>query len=296
MLRAVIVLAIVLLAAPSFAQDEWKAPHVAGAKAHRLLDFYPESSVDEFRIVDFDAVELVVGVDSKKGEINTATVEGKVTVNHANHKPGTSALTMLRNYESALKQAGFVTLVAGKGGQLPGAPINFDQSLGTFRLDKEGRPAVYVSMMAGGDAQRPDSTVTIVELQAMSQQLRAHADEWFAELAKSGRVAIHGINFDTGKATLTADSASVLQEVRQLAAAHPGMRLRIEGHTDNVGTPAANQQLSEARAEAVKAWLVRQGVKGSQLAVSGLGDTRPVADNGSERGRASNRRVELVRL
>ena len=67
---------------------------------------YPNSSADEFRVVDFDAVELVVGVDRKNGEFSKATIEGKVTSFHANHKLGTSALTMLRNDENALKQAG----------------------------------------------------------------------------------------------------------------------------------------------------------------------------------------------
>jgi outer membrane protein OmpA-like peptidoglycan-associated protein len=296
MIRCIIVAAtLALLPLAASAQEEWKQPHVAGAKEHRILKFYPESSVDDYQVIDFDAVEMVVGHDRKKSEVTTTSIEGKVTKYHSNHKPGTSALQMLRNYENALKKAGFVTLVAGKGEQLPGAPINFDQSLGTFRLDADGKPAVYVTMIAGGDAQRPDSTVTIVEVKAMEQKLEANADSWFDEIRKSGRVAVYGINFETGKASITPDSAAVLEEVRKLAAGHPELKLVIEGHTDNVGGTAANRKLSEARAGAVRAWLVGKGVGSAQLSAAGLGDTKPVGDNATEQGRAANRRVELVR-
>jgi len=295
MYRRIAAVMLALCALPAFAQEEWKQPNVAGAKEHRLLKFYPESSVDDYSVVDFDAVEIMVGHDRKKSEPAMASIEGKVTKYHVNHKPGTSALAILRNYENALKKAGFVTMVAGKGEQLQGAPINFDQSLGTFRLDVGGKPAAYVYMIAGGDAQRPDSTVTIVEVQAMEQKLEANADGWFDAISKSGRVAVYGINFDTGKATLTADSTAVLEEVRKLASGHPELKLVIEGHTDNAGNPAANRKLSEARAEAVKSWLVAKGVKVAQLSTAGLGDTQPVGDNATDKGRAANRRVELVR-
>jgi OOP family OmpA-OmpF porin len=296
MLRTVIALAAVLLAMPASAQEEWNQPNIAGAKEHRILKFYPESSVDDFQVMDFDAVEMVVSADRVKSEVKTLSVEGKVTKYHSLHKPGTSALAIVRNYENALKKAGFVTLIAGKGDQIPGGPINADESLGTFRLDVGGKPSVYVTMTAGGDRQRPDSTVTIVEVKAMEQKLEANADAWFDEISKSGRVAVYGINFDTGKATITADSAAALEEVRKLAAAHPELRLRIEGHTDNVGAAPANRKLSEARAEAVKSWLVAKGVKATQLSSAGLGDTKPVGDNSNEPGRAANRRVELVRM
>src|SRR4051794_11947502 len=164
MLRTLIALAAVLLAMPATAQEEWNQPNIAGAKEHRILKFYPDSSVDDFQVADFDAAEMVVAADRVKSEVKTLSVEGKVTKYHSLHKPGTSALAILRNYENALKKAGFVTLVAGKGDQIPGGPINADESLGTFRLDVGGKPSVYVTMTAGGDRQRPDSTVTIVEV------------------------------------------------------------------------------------------------------------------------------------
>jgi len=71
--------------------------------------------------------------------------------------------------------------------------------------------------------------------------------------------------------------------------------MRVEGHTDNVGRAAANQTLSQQRAEAVVAWLAARGIDAARLGAAGLGDSKPLADNGSEEGRAKNRRVELVK-
>jgi outer membrane protein OmpA-like peptidoglycan-associated protein len=82
----------------------------------------------------------------------------------------------------------------------------------------------------------------------------------------------------------------------KLLNADAGLKLRVEGHTDNVGGKAANQALSDQRAAAVVAWLASHGVTKARLAAQGFGDTKPVADNATEEGRAKNRRVELVRM
>ena len=77
---------------------------------------------------------------------------------------------------------------------------------------------------------------------------------------------------------------------------HPELKLRIEGHTDDVGQAAANQSLSEKRAAAVKAWLVTQGVEAKRLEAKGFGQTKPVTGNDTPEGRQNNRRVELVKM
>ena len=137
----------------------------------------------------------------------------------------------------------------------------------------------------------------IVDEAAMEQKVEIDADYLAGEIEKTGRVAVYGINFATGKADITPDSAKVLGEIGNLLARKPDWRLRIEGHTDNVGNPKSNQDLSDRRAQAVKAWLTsKQGVKPERLETKGFGDTKPVADNQTEAGRAKNRRVELVKL
>lgn len=86
-----------------------------------------------------------------------------------------------------------------------------------------------------------------------------------------------------------------MAEVVKLLRTAPALRLGVEGHTDNTSTAAHNQQLSEARAQAVVAALVAQGIAASRLQAAGFGQTRPLADNATEPGRAQNRRVELVK-
>ena len=72
--------------------------------------------------------------------------------------------------------------------------------------------------------------------------------------------------------------------------------MTIEGHTDNVGAKETNMKLSQRRAEAVRSWLVGQGIDGGRLLARGLGDSKPVAENATEDGRAKNRRVALVKM
>ena len=86
-----------------------------------------------------------------------------------------------------------------------------------------------------------------------------------------------------------------MAEVVKLLQDSPDLRLSVEGHTDNAGTPAHNQQLSEARARAVMASLTAQGIAAARLQAAGFGQLRPLAANATEAGRAQNRRVELVK-
>lgn len=114
-------------------------------------------------------------------------------------------------------------------------------------------------------------------------------------LAQEGRARLYGILFDTDSAVIRADSAPVLAALVEAAGTDLEWKLRIEGHTDSTGGAAHNRELSQRRAEAVKAHLVAAGIEESRLAASGLGDLRPVADNASTAGRSQNRRVEVVR-
>lgn len=116
-------------------------------------------------------------------------------------------------------------------------------------------------------------------------------------LAATGRVSTQGILFDTGSDQPRPESAPTFKEIAAMLGQHPELRLRIEGHTDNVGAAAANRELSERRALAVKATLVRDhAIATERLEAKGLGDSKPVAKNTTVEGRQNNRRVELVRL
>ncbi len=102
------------------------------------------------------------------------------------------------------------------------------------------------------------------------------------------------VKFATGSAKILKDSDELLGAVADIFLKHPEIKsVRIEGHTDNKGKPAANKALSKARAEAVKAWLVKHGIDKSRLKTEGFGQDKPIDDNATEKGRTNNRRVEF---
>ena len=115
-----------------------------------------------------------------------------------------------------------------------------------------------------------------------------------SSIRQTGSVAIYGIHFDSDSAKLRADSMPALNAVLGLINNHPTSRWVISGHTDNQGTDARNQPLSQQRAGAVVAWLRAHGVDEGRLDAQGLGASRPVADNSTANGRALNRRVEIA--
>lgn len=112
-------------------------------------------------------------------------------------------------------------------------------------------------------------------------------------LADKGAIDLYGVYFDFGSAQLRPESAEALGEVAAWRKAHPDVRIAIEGHTDAAGAEAANQALSVARAQAVTAELARHGAPAGRMRAVGYGETRPVADNATDEGRARNRRVTL---
>jgi len=113
------------------------------------------------------------------------------------------------------------------------------------------------------------------------------------QLARDGAVDLHGIYFDTAQATLKPESDATLQQVLGVLTADASLRLVVAGHTDSEGEEAYNLGLSQRRAATVLQWLADRGVGAGRLSSEGLGESRPVADNGSEAGRALNRRVQL---
>ena len=139
-------------------------------------------------------------------------------------------------------------------------------------------------------------SLTIVEEGEMTQEVQLTAGDLAEALKSKGSVAIHNILFDTGKATIQPESASVLTVIADALKAEPTLKIEIQGHTDKVGIAAANLKLSQDRAAAVKAYLVKTGgIDAARLTTAGFGDTQPIGDNNTEEGRAQNRRVELVR-
>ena len=114
-------------------------------------------------------------------------------------------------------------------------------------------------------------------------------------LDRTGKVALYGIYFDTDKSVVKPESGPTLKEIAKLLKDRPQLKLYVVGHTDMTGSLSHNLTLSEARAKAVVDALVQNhGVAASRLAGKGVGPLAPAATNTNEKGRALNRRVELV--
>ncbi len=120
------------------------------------------------------------------------------------------------------------------------------------------------------------------------------ASELKKQIDAAGKVALQ-VNFATDKTEILPESQPQIAQVVQLLKEDAALKLAVNGHTDNTGDAAHNQMLSEGRAKSVVAALTAQGIDAARLSAAGFGDSQPVADNGTEEGKASNRRVELVK-
>jgi outer membrane protein OmpA-like peptidoglycan-associated protein len=148
----------------------------------------------------------------------------------------------------------------------------------------------FLTIMA--DGQSEENPVYIGKIRVAASRKSIYDD-----LAAKGRIATQGILFDTGSDRVRPESGATLKEIAEMMKGHPDLRIRIEGHTDNVGKKDANLALSERRAAAVKALLEKDfQIDGARMESQGFGDTQPAAKNDTPEGRQNNRRVELVKL
>lgn len=126
----------------------------------------------------------------------------------------------------------------------------------------------------------------------LRQQLNAVLQT--TETARGLIVNMSDVLFDFNKYTLKSEAREKLAKVSGILLAYPNLKLQVEGYTDNIGSDEYNQKLSEERADSVREYLVSQSVTDSNVSAKGLGKSDPIADNSTDKGRAQNRRVELV--
>lgn len=274
--RFLLGLLLSLGAVPALAQE----PGVdeEGCKESALISRYPGCGIFECVKKEFDADALVI---NNAGETKTLEGEGEHLKLACPTK--VSHLQLLRNAEAALKKSGYTIVFSGRHEQ-------HDQPAVTAQ-----KGAQWIMVQTAQWNEYPTYEQTAVLVKGMDQQMSVSAQAMSDAIATSGRLDIYGITFATGQATISPASDAVLNDVLAVLAANPDWRLRIEGHTDNVGDQAANLELSIARAAAVAAWLTGRGVAAGRLSAAGLGDTEPVAENTTDEGRARNRRVVLVK-
>ncbi|NHZ91262.1 OmpA family protein [Massilia sp. CCM 8733] len=264
---------------------------------------YPEKVIKEKQSTeqsDFDQVYLVVGNKARPVEGRVRTIEFYLS------DAGISQFQAQRDYAKAFMDMGGVKVNtiepndnafdeanAGKGYELRGKMGYWHESFNHetyFLPTPTGRR--WMVLMGNESAMR---VLVVEEKQAASSLKAVSAAVMKSELDTKGRVALY-INFDTDKAAIRADGKPAVDEIAALMKKETALRLSIEGHTDNLGDKARNATLSRERAQAVVQSLLGDGIDGARLVAAGHGADKPLTDNGSEEGRAKNRRVELVKV
>ncbi|MHB1057460.1 MAG: OmpA family protein [Rhodanobacter sp.] len=318
-------LLLVVSAAPALAAD-MPSHDIAGSHDHPVVSRFAGSVIVGYSHKDYGAATLPLGRhdDSKPSRFaRSETAEGKLTRIAYVAPAGKSALEVYRNFEQALKAAGFQVRFHCEGDAGCGG-FDFSSALIEPLLDQMGGDRnLMVSTLEAADGNvlsltarlaRPSGKVDlsllvsrnddepvgillqVVEAAPMATgQVAVDADAMSQGLARSGHIALYDIRFASDSAVLDKSSAGTLAEMAKLLKSQPSLKVYIVGHTDGSGALAHNLQLSQHRAEAVaKALAADYGIAPARLAAKGLASYAPVASNRDDAGKARNRRVELV--
>jgi OmpA-OmpF porin, OOP family len=260
-------------------------------KDHPLLSRIAGVEVHEKTTTPFDVVKVRVNGKLPNGDTQ-AKYEGRVTrIKYFTQGNPPGEVAIYRNYLAAAKKMGGRLLNQGFDADDAHELTNGGDHL--FALAPGLQPPIAVLQIQSSSAY----DLTIIEPESMKQSVesgKVQAAQLAQEIRDTGFATIH-INFDTGKSDLKDDGVAAVKEISALLKGDPGLKISIEGHTDNVGTPQSNKQLSHARASSVMQAVVAQGTDAKRLKAVGHGQESPVGDNRTEAGQAQNRRVELVR-
>jgi len=252
-------------------------PDRAGCTDHPLFPTrMPNYGIESCETKPFDRFEFFV---TKGPRLAVEGKRTKITYAVDKREDDQSGLAVVRNYENAIQKIGGTVAASDPQRWVNGSVV------------VDGREVWFQAEKGNGKV-----WLTIVEKQAMEQQIVADAASFGNDLTATGHVAVYGIYFDTGKSVLKPESQAALVEVKRLLEANPSLNLWVVGHTDSVGAIDGNMKLAQARAQAVVTDLTTtHGIAAARLEGYGVGPLAPVASNDSAEGRAKNRRVELVK-
>ena len=261
------------------------ADNCGGCKDYPGLSRMPGYSATGYQEQQFDSFTFTV---TEAGKPKKVPVEGHLYKYEYRLDQGAtpaSALQILRNFQNAARASGGQVLWETGEGNDRTTTLRFNKGANEVWLQVTGFSSVDKMYF-----------LTIVEKQAMKQDITVDAKAMADGLAAMGHVEVPGIFFDTGKSDLKPESDAAIKEIAKLLQANTAMKVWVVGHTDSVGSTEANLTLSNARAAAViRALTEKNGIDPKRLAPFGNGPYAPVSTNDSEEGRAKNRRVELVK-
>lgn len=250
---------------------------IKGSKDHPLLSRMPDFYISEYKDTEFDSHKFI-GQDKKPVSIEGHKYYLLYYLNKGAAEPG--ELKIRRNIQDALTKI---------GGQVV-FDDNFNKT-STIVLPKDGKET-WVEVRSYNNMYK----LTIVEKEAMKQEVVATAEVMGDDINATGHVSIYGIYFDTGKSEIKPESDAAISEIAKLLKNNGALKVYVVGHTDNVGSFDSNMKLSKDRADAVaKALSDKHGIDAARLKPYGVASLAPVASNDSEDGKAKNRRVELVK-
>lgn len=263
---------------PAFAQQDAEGCKDSPMFPNRMHNYYISECTSNFDEADFNTTGDGTKIEHKEG--TKTMVRYDFNTESGQQKP--SGLQILKNYENAAKNIGGITMFQGSA-----------EAFGTYKIMKNGKEAAWVKVDLGGNDNTDFYVLTIIQPEEMKQEVTS-ADILTA-LNTDGHIALY-INFVTGKSDIQPESQNIINQVAEMLKANPTLKTSIEGHTDNTGTASSNQTLSENRAKSVMNALIAKGIDKGRLLSKGWGQTKPVADNKTEDGKARNRRVEIVKL
>ena len=272
---------------------------------HPLVSRYEGSTPTRRDEESFQSFKLITGVVPDSLDFESLELAGRLTRINYENPAERSSLEILANYEQAIVGAGGEVIFTCRETECgPGfAGSRWGRFNGSIHLPGVGgyvagriASGEDVAYVAVGVAKRRHQ-VTIVEVEDMETGLVTIDPEALGqELDRLGHVAIPGVYFDTGKATLTPESGEALNAMAAILSARPNLAVWVVGHTDWTGAFDLNASLSDARAKAVvDALATSHGIDPDRLEGHGVGPLAPRAANDADTGRSANRRVELVR-
>ncbi|BCH67524.1 membrane protein (plasmid) [Agrobacterium vitis] len=317
---------ITVLGLPKFAAAEAPSQDIEGGKDNPIVSRFSGAVIIGYQQQDYAALTLPLGpydASQKSHFAKSKTVEGRLTSIAYAIPEGKTALEVYRNYEQTLRAAGFQPAYQCEGSACGGYdfaaaladPINhaMGDNLFNLRIDlinatdgnvramtahlERPQGPVDVSLLVSQDSGRqPGLLLQILEGRAMKTgEVTADAQAMSDGLAKTGHIALYGIQFETDSAALKAESDKTLAQMAEFLTQDVSRKVYIVGHTDSSGALERNMNLSQARAAAVvKALTAKFGIDSDRLQPKGIGPYAPVASNANDAGRAKNRRVEMV--